>query len=239
MDKTKKTYVEVNTGFLDREDTSWALLSSLYKDRDLVRKSIKPRVQGIKYTIRSGENLINISEKLLGDRNKWSILASINECKDAYTRANGNSLKAGDEIIVPTTNDNNVLLPLLPNTQSDSTLSVGADLMLDETGDLVLGDLDLKLVSGKANLKQAIGNVLRTTKGELVMNPEFGLTKIVGYTNIWGANFIAAQIREQLLYDARFLDVQDINVNVDGDFLSVTLTVSTIIKEKITFTTGV
>jgi hypothetical protein len=239
IDKNRRAYVDINTGFLDREDTSWALLGSLYRETDFVRKNVRPRVQGVRYILRAGENLINIAEKLLADKTKWTILATINECKDAYTRSSGEPLKTGDEILVPTTTENNVLLPLLPNTLKDNTLSTGTDLLLDDTGDLVLGDQDLKLVSGKANLKQAITNVLQTGKGELIMNPEFGLTKIVGYTNIWGANFIAAQIREQLLYDARFLDVQDVNIELQGDTLVVTLTVSTINKEKITFTTGV
>jgi hypothetical protein len=227
-----------STGFLNRDERSWGALSALFSTEDNVPKNVKSNLKGISYTLRSGENLLNIAEKLTGSRDGWVVLSEINDCKDAYTRNDGSPLGAGSTILVPV-QDNSLAISLLPNTGDDLGSKIGTDFMLDQNGDFVLDGDDLKLVSGVSNLKQAVRNRLQTKKGELVHTPNLGLDEILGNKNLWSISYIAMHIREQLLQDGRFIDIKDIQIEEQADELYVSITAQTIEKKNLTFKTGV
>ena len=226
------------TGFLNRNENSWSGIAALFDDRSNIRKNTPANFSAVNYTLRTGENLINIAEKVMGTRELWTVLAELNNCTDAFTRADGSPLSSGSVILIPT-NDNSLILTFLPNVEGERGSKIGVDFLLDDSGDFVLDDMDFKLVKDVANLKQAVKNRLQTRKGELTHNPNFGLSDIIGNKNVWSAQYIAMHIRDQLLQDGRFLDVKDIEIDEQGDELFVKITAFTIQKQNLTFKTGV
>jgi len=83
------------TGFLNRNENSWSGIAALFDDRSNIRKNTTANFSAVNYTLRTGENLINIAEKVMGTRELWTVLAELNNCTDAFTRADGSPLSSG------------------------------------------------------------------------------------------------------------------------------------------------
>jgi len=94
--------------------------------------------------------------------------------------------------------------------------NLGRDIALDDTSDLKIGASDdYQLITTQDNLKQAMINRLRTAKGELQLNPNYGsrLHEVLG-TNPTEDTLVLvkAHTREALLQEPRIETINSIAV---------------------------
>jgi len=171
------------------------------------------------YRLRLGEDLMHLARRLYGDATRWTELAELNGWLDAFTLPNGRTARAGDPLLIPT--------ELEPQAARSS---LGKDLALDNSGDLILSGADLKTISGPRNLSQALRLRVQTTRGELTHAPTYGLPRLIGRKlTASSAGYISAHIREQLTLDPRIerlsrLELTDIDngLNIDAEAIATT-----------------
>lgn len=182
------------------------------------------------YVVQSGDTLQGIAQKTLGNAGAAGIIAQYNGFADAYHGAGGAPLHPGDTILVPGAGAGADVPSLLAGD------IYGTDLALDENGDLALatsslpyqtadgfvvlpaGATDVLTINGDDNLRQAVLNRMRTPRGRCRAFPGYGLLSGLGGAVPNGdAVQAAADIREQMLQDARIADVVDILVDTSGD----------------------
>lgn len=110
-------------------------------------------------------------------------------------------------------------------------LNFGVDILRDEkTGGLVVdSNSNFKFAAGLVNVRQAVLFALRTTQGELPFHPEFGVSAGIGeryYGTADEAIIFGNALRQSLLTDARFQDIQIVGVNSTGTGISLTMVVT-------------
>jgi len=162
---------------------------------------------------------MHLARRLYGDATRWTELAELNGWLDAFTLPNGRTARAGDPLLIPT--------ELEPQAARSS---LGKDLALDNSGDLILSGADLKTISGPRNLSQALRLRVQTTRGELTHAPTYGLPRLIGRKlTASSAGYISAHIREQLTLDPRIerlsrLELTDIDngLNIDAEAIATT-----------------
>lgn len=247
FDTTASAQQLSRVGFLG-SDGGFGQLANFYTDttgRDVDTRYSGPTVS---YTIRAGESLLTIANRLIGDPAEWVTLAQINDCPDAYTLGDGTPLVGGAVIRVPVTGRNFLhdlgqnpsnLLEGLGDNRFGIDFEIGAD------GDLVFDpqSASTMLLRGEDNLRQGILNTLRTVNSEITLNPELGtpIGLLVGakFTQS-SATYIAVKIREALLLDDRIADVQDITIETQGgDALLITLRIITALGDNFRVATAV
>lgn len=171
--------------------------------------------------------LIDLAGRLLGDRNRWVLLAELNNMQDARTFIDGRPLQPGDKIIVPA--PEGVL-----NADPESTY--GTNLRIVD-GDLVsVGDVDVALISGLENYYQCFSHRMRTVRGANRTYPDFGLPPIVGTvpdTPDAPAQLLSA-VRRQTLSDHRVASVSELTLKENLDKYEISLAITTAIDEKTT-----
>lgn len=171
--------------------------------------------------------LIDLAGRLLGDRNRWVVLAELNNMQDARTFIDGRPLQPGDKIIVPA--PEGVL-----NADPESTY--GTNLRIVD-GDLVsVGDVDVALISGLENYYQCFSHRMRTIRGANRTYPDFGLPPIVGTvpdTPDAPAQLLSA-VRRQTLSDHRVASVSELTLKENLDKYEISLAITTAIDEKTT-----
>lgn len=184
--------------------------------------------QGVPYVLRMGETLMDLAHRLTGDPARWVELASFNGWASPYTDSQDRVARAGTLIQIPLALagvlDGDFILNTLIN-RGDPLLT---DMKLDSTGDIIM-DVDINLVSGADNFKQALLNRARTVKGEQLSLPEYGLANLAGSLSgdLTPALF-ASELTTQLLRDPRVQSVSDVAVELTGDMVDVKLVVSSI-----------
>jgi len=175
------------------------------------------------YITRTGDTLLRLAKRVLGDASQWGILARLNNFEDAHTHENG-VLAPGTRLLLPTS--------LSPNDQAvvgaESTDALlGRDLAVNfQTGDLILQGEDLAIRKGTQNLEQALAIRLLTRKGTLVLFPDYGLPIApgIGMTSRIAA-YAGLHCKEQILRDPRVSEIGDIEVQDEGDKISVFMTI--------------
>lgn len=228
-DRARKLTAEEVQGFLQR-GVSFSALASLFRDKDN-QPDVKRYAEGysMTYEMRPGQSLLTIANSFLGDPSRWVDIANLNRMPDAYTKSDGTVLMSGDAILIPTDAESG--FTFVTTEPRDVNAVIGHDLGFSGLGDLVWEtiDQDQKLVTGVENLKQTIERLLKTTCGDVTMDPNYGVNfAIIGTAlNETVATLIAAKIRERLMMDTRILDVIDMTVAVNpdrSDTLDVSLT---------------
>jgi phage baseplate assembly protein W len=183
-----------------------------------------------RYEMRSGQSLLTIANHFLGSPELWVDIANLNGMPDAYTKSDGTILMSGDAIFIPTDNSSGAwsFTTTEPSGVEDI---IGLDIGWTNDHDINFDPFsgDFMLVDGVENLSQTIERILKTTTGEVTMDPNYGLNfAIIGSAiNEIAVTLISNKIRERLLQDARILDVVNIKAAVDpnkSDLLNISLT---------------
>lgn len=147
--------------------------------------------------IESGDTLTNLASKYLGDPKRWKYIALLNDLQHPYISALSLpfTLGVGDRILIPSTDQpqrtaaNFVTLGVLPDALLEDQV-LGTDYLLverkEEPGrygwsvDVEGGSVDVKKVSGVANLQQGLGVRMRTELGTDVLYRDLGVQRVVG-----------------------------------------------------------
>jgi phage baseplate assembly protein W len=164
------------------------------------------------------DTLQAIAARELGDAGRWSELISFNGLVPPYisaVRAAG-VLAYGDKVLVPAPS------PVISST-SDPDRVFETDIEL-RNGQFVISDGDFGLVSGRANLNQAIRHRLETDRGELPFHTEYGslIRRLIGAVNGPTAALLAAQYASSALRtDPRIASIISAQSEVVGDVINV------------------
>jgi len=198
-----------------------------------------------KYTVREGDTIRGIAQKVLLNANKWSDIVIYNQLDYPFIVGMGyyNSLgvnvkKPGDVILIPV----EILSSSVTNVDVNAgDLIFGSDFMLsrDDSNLSQAGQDDLKVdtstldyavVSGIQCLKQDLVHRLRTKKGTLVYHPEYGsnFMEIIGNkgdTN-WRDKAVIELIKT-FRSDSRVVDVLDVSVTSLDESVSISCKIVT------------
>ena len=99
------------------------------------------------------------------------------------------------------------------------------DWLLDDKGDVVLNSFgEVALANGLNNIVQAVRTKIRTSKGQLLEDSNFGLglTPGVSVTNI-AIQELAKDLRDMILQDSRFESIDKIEVVILPPTVNVTI----------------
>jgi hypothetical protein len=184
---------------------------------------------------RQGDTLQVIAFRELGDATQWPILIAINSLvfpwiTDNPARAATGVILAGQQILVPAP------VPVIA-TATDPTTVFEIDIAIDANGLLQADSTgDLAVVSGVANLEQALENRVSTDCGELIWNPPYGtlVRQLLGAMNGPNAGLLAAQYdTASVLLDPRVQSVEQSVVNIIGDDIDLQMNVVPIVGRSV------
>lgn len=178
--------------------------------------------------VHRGDTLQAIALRELGDADLWRELIQINDLAPPYLTddpalAGPRVRLAGEQIRVPSAT-------VYASAVDDPDRVFGADAALTH-GRLSIENGDLALVSGRANLDQAIANRLDTPQGDLAFHPPYGckVHTLKGQGNTpANATLGGAYVKGALLNDPRIQQVPAASAQVVGDALILTATVQPI-----------
>lgn len=208
--------------------------------------NISPPNAVVETTVRRGETIRDIAQRMLGDRGRWHDIAILNDLRAPYISNTGGFgiLQPGDIILVPTegpigvdsaqVNLNN---PTDKETEVDDKRfgpvqqAFGRDLRLKSVtvaADVDLTDLvvnnegDLSTVAGIPNVTQGLRLKFATERGELTVHPFYGSSFPIG-SKATPAAFTAFQIdvRNTLRSDPRVSSIEELNLTAVGDVIVV------------------
>lgn len=180
-----------------------------------------------------GDTLQKMALRELGDASKWVDIALLNNLLPPYiadnkTDAGKGMVYAGQLLLVP--------IPVV-NPIADTYDSFLTDIALS-AGKIQVIDGDWLLVSGTANLIQALRNRVNVRKRSLWFHPEYGcwIHSLLGKLNGPSAGGLAAfYVKSAVLEDERVSSVESITAEVSGDTILVNCTVKPIYGESIAY----
>lgn len=184
-----------------------------------------------------GDTLQAIALRELGDGARWPELVAFNNLlppfiTDDASVAGPQVLLTGALIRVPAADN-------IVDANVDADLVFERDVLLDGAGQPSVAGGDFALVSGVANLHQAIVHRLTTDRGELPFHPEYGslLRRIVGSVNGPTAGLLAASYAKSAVQeDSRISSVTSAEAQVSGDSVTVTVVAEPIVGRAIDVT---
>lgn len=168
-----------------------------------------------------GDTLQKVAARELDDANRWTDLAHLNGLIPPYfiepdQPAQAGLLRYGDMIMVPAATTT-------ANAQTDPDLVFEKDCALVD-GELMAADGDFVVVSGRANLRQALKHRIMTDQGELVFHSDYRCLahRLIGTVNGPTAGLLAAEyVKAALLRDPRVQEVAKVVAEVVGDKIQV------------------
>lgn len=179
--------------------------------------------------LRYGDTLQELAARELGDANKWRDIIAINDLLPPYVTAD--SAQAGPRVKLF---GQMILVPAVTATvtaEADPAAVFGVDIAL--TNGLLTSDGgDLKLVSGHANLKQALTHRVRTPLRDLLFHLYYGcgVHRLVGKATGGTAAQLGNQyVRGALLADPRVANIESVTSSPRGDVMPITATVNPIV----------
>jgi phage baseplate assembly protein W len=170
---------------------------------------------------RHGDSLQVIAARELGDANRWQELIAYNGLvppfiTDNPAQATPGVLLSGGLIRVPAPQ------PVVTTT-TDPDKVFGIDVQLDKGALVIIGG-DMAVVSGRANLRQALKHRVETDRGELMFHPTYGsrIRRLIGTVNGPTAGMLAAQYAKAAVEtDDRVKQVTVAQASIDGDTIRV------------------
>lgn len=167
----------------------------------------------IKETPISGELTIQLSGN--PDLDKYK------SADNAYIRVFApNTINSNFYVLIPS-NDPipqglNKPTPWFLRDKGEDEKNAGVDFMLDENGDIALGNSgDLRLSYGAENAMQALRILISTSTGDIVQHPEYGIPEFAGLRNVDPEGLksvIAENISRQITSDPRFSRLEFLTV---------------------------
>lgn len=181
------------------------------------------------------DNIYSLAYRLLGDSGRWKELVLVNNLKPPYVDPTGD----GKTVLRP-------MSPILyPSSAVSTTTAIAPDLTIQDPlvsrlgrdirvtsntalGGTVLYDLsvsnsgDLDITEGVPNLEQSIELRFATEQGSLPLHPTYGIAASIG-SKATVRTIVGQQlnIRSSLLSDARISSIDSLNINLEGNVLSV------------------
>lgn len=178
-------------------------------------------------SVRQGDTLREIAARELNDASRWTDLISLNSLQLPFIVA---SYKASDRLPGTLIWGDTILIPWVGNAQNvpNPISDFGMDIQLSSGALMGDGKGDLATVSGVKNIVQALSNLVRTQKGELVYHLSYGCNAnlALGLESTPFINLMAsAWVQEALKDDPRVQSVKSVNSTASGDTVSVVASV--------------
>ncbi len=174
--------------------------------------------------IQRGDTLQSISARELGDASRWAELIAYNGLvppfvTDDASAVRGGVLLSGSLLRVPAP------VPVITTT-TDPDKVFEVDVALDSRGQMTVENGDFVVVSGRANLRQALKHRVITDRGELMFHPNYGslIRRLIGSINGPTAALLAAQFAKSAIQaDQRIKQVTKATADVVGDVINVSV----------------
>lgn len=164
------------------------------------------------YTVKGDDTLQRIALNELGDENLWVFIADVNSGIESNY-----DLVTGTEIFIPVqidpgTGANKEQFILTEDVARDP---FGTDIKIDENGNMVIQENnDFSLVSGVANVQQAVDLKLNTVAGSMIKQSAYGLISSAGQPGVELAiKYVKMSIRTALLQDPRIESIENLLVS--------------------------
>ena len=168
--------------------------------------------------ILQGDTLQAIAARELGDAARWNELIAYNKLVPPYISAAAAAgvLAYGGQLLVPAPS------PVI-STAADPDRVFEIDIDLTR-GMLGVSNGDFSVVSGRANLRQALRHRVETDRGELMFHSNYGsfVRRLIGTLNGPTTALLAAQYaKSAVLADPRIAAVTQAEADVVGDTTNV------------------
>jgi len=176
-------------------------------------------------TIGVEDTLQSLALRYLGHARHWPDIAALNGLSPPYLAATSGAgvLAYGDDILLPIASTAAIA------QKQDPFLT---DIYLSEDplnyGQLTVIDGDIALTSNIANFLQALSMRVLVAKRSMLFHPGYGcfVDTLVGRVNRLSlAQLAAFYVKSALLEDPRVKDIKAINAVLDGDQISLNVTV--------------
>ena len=169
--------------------------------RRLARDNPRAMAGASERTVGQNQTIQDLAALYLGDSARWPEIAALNDLQAPYVHSAGlpRTLRPGDTVLIPAraTSSRAATLPVVRGTDTmapEAERLFGVDWRLapaaDGSGlyDMVLSEgrdagKDVKAVAGVANLEQAVGTRLRTSKGDSALYRGLGTDVVIGVGN--------------------------------------------------------
>lgn len=182
-----------------------------------------------KYFITHSDTLPMISQRELGDANRWVEIASLNSMEYPFisTTPSEGVKSPGDVILLPDSSHTNIIETV------DLVSALGSDIYLD-LGSEGTGEFntdisgDLSIVQGEECLVQDLSHRLRTPIGTLPHHPDYGsmFSTLIGSkkdTN-WREKCLV-ELSRVVRSDPRVTDISDIRIDSINQGISIQCTI--------------
>ena len=187
------------------------------------------------YVMKSVDNLVRVAERELGDPEKWTMLAKINDLSqdDIYSDLTGRT------IYIPVKSNIGALSgrgnAVFDYWEGESYLGTG--IKWDEEEGLKIYNGGFQTVSGKENLAQCLLYRLISERGMVALHPNYGtlLPILVGYRTgdpFWQA-VLGIEVEEAVRGDPRVKEVEDISIEFNEGALHVNFTAVAYTEERV------
>ena len=186
-------------------------------------------VYGFRYhTWKSSDTLDLLAKEYLGDADYASIIAFFNGIK------NEAAIEAGTKIKMPELNEGAANSGNRIYAEPEKQDTYGADIKIDDGGDLGSFAGDLAVISGKENLAQGLFNRLSTASGKRLRLASYGIRQTVGDA-MAVESYLAAAITQTVQADPRVSSLNEITLEGNGDKLHVAISWEDINGEECAF----
>ncbi len=172
-------------------------------------------VYDFKYHIwKSTDTFDKLANDYLGNPDYGTVIAYFNSV------ANESELEAGMKIKIPvltedSSNTNNKIY-----AEPDKQENYGTDIELDTDGDFALLDGDIKTITGRDNLTQAIALRLTTASKKRIRLASYGIRSTIG-DPVAVESYLTGSIEQSLKADPRIAEVNELVFKGDGDQLKL------------------
>ena len=172
-------------------------------------------VYGFRYHAwKSSDTLDSLAAEHLGDADYSSIIAYFNGIK------NEAAIEAGTKIKIPELSEGAANGGNRIYAEPERQDAYGADIKIDDDGDLAAFAGDLAVISGKENLAQGLFNRLATASGKRLRLASYGIRSSVGDAMAVGS-YLAGAITQTITADPRVSSLGEITLEGEGDRLRV------------------
>ena len=193
-------------------------------------------------SIQRGDTLQRIAAREMGNATAWTQLAWLNDLVPPFIT--DDEALAGERVLL---SGGLIRIPALAGESAQTAATEAQTLLVDCAlvhGQIAIDEAtgDLRLVSGRDNLKQAIDLRLRTDMGELIFHPEYGckLPRRRGRKNNAPTLMLARKdAQEALLNENRLRRLDRITASSAGDALGVQVDVTPISGDPVTVSVSV
>jgi len=208
-----------------------------------IGRAVMRYTSSITIDIGQGDTLTNLAARYLGDARLWQQIAVVNGLRPPFMNdlastpldtdepVFGGTLGVGAKILIPSfvkPPQNRPLLPVLGVRAEESSEDhlLGTDLKLERVGgrdgapmydfavDVERGSVDIKTVSGVANISQSIISRISTDRGSDILYKKVGLRRVIGlHITPLDLELVHFRFRECINQDPRVSSVRSLTIS--------------------------